>query len=142
MKTSEKDIAFRHSVSHATVNSLLQQLYQDFKVQRNFLPPHLCFDEFRSVKGVDASMSFLFLNAESGQILNILPDRRMPALIRYFMSYSRKAREAVKTDVYGYVFPLLLCRSPLFPSRQDHFLTASTSFSCSAALSIRPASIS
>ena len=71
MKTSEKDIAFRHSVSHATVNSLLQQLYQDFKVQRNFLPPHLCFDEFRSVKGVDASMSFLFLNAESGQILNI-----------------------------------------------------------------------
>ena len=92
MKTSEKDIAFRHSVSHATVNSLLQQLYQDFKVQRNFLPPHLCFDEFRSVKGVDASMSFLFLNAESGQILNILPDRRMPALIRYFMSYSRKPR--------------------------------------------------
>ena len=43
MKTSEKDIAFRHSVSHATVNSLLQQLYQDFKVQRNFLPPHLLF---------------------------------------------------------------------------------------------------
>lgn len=110
MKTSEKDIAFRHSVSHATVNSLLQQLYQDFKVQRNFLPPHLCFDEFRSVKGVDASMSFLFLNAESGQILNILPDRRMPALIRYFMSYSRKAREAVKTvcmDMYSPYFSVV-----------------------------------
>ena len=110
MKTSEKDIAFRHSVSHATVNFLLQQLYQDFKVQRNFLPPHLCFDEFRSVKGVDASMSFLFLNAESGQILNILPDRRMPALIRYFMSYSRKAREAVKTvcmDMYSPYFSVV-----------------------------------
>ena len=81
-----------------------------FTASTSIVPPHLCFDEFRSVKGVDASMSFLFLNAESGQILNILPDRRMPALIRYFMSYSRKAREAVKTvcmDMYSPYFSVV-----------------------------------
>ena len=85
-------------------------------------------------------MSFLFLNAESGQILNILPDRRMPALIRYFMSYSRKAREAVKTVCMDMYSPYFSVVHHCFPHAK--ILTASTSFSCSAALSIRPASIS
>jgi len=42
-------------------------------------------------------MSFIFLNADTGDVLNILEDRRLNELIRYFLSYSRAARHSVET---------------------------------------------
>ena len=109
-KSSEKDIASDHSVSHATVNSIIHKLYEGFIVRKNYLPPHLCFDEFKSVKSVDHAMSFLFLDAQSGKIINILPDRRKNALIKYFKSYSLKARKSVETvcmDMYSPYFSVV-----------------------------------
>lgn len=102
-KKSQQDIAESLNVSHGTVNKLLQKTYKDFIVCKNYLPKHLCFDEFKSVKKSKGHMSFLFLDAENGSVIDVLEDRRLPELIRYFNTYTKDARNAVKTvcmDMY------------------------------------------
>ncbi len=96
-KFSQNDIAEMNDVSHGTVNALLQSVYKDFVFKKNYLPPHLSFDEFRSTKDVRDHLSFLVIDGEKGDVIDILPDRRQNALITYFKSYSKAARAAVKT---------------------------------------------
>lgn len=103
-KISEKDNAKGNFVSHATVNSMIHKPDSEFKIIKNFLPPLLSFNEFNSVKSVSNHMSFIFINAENGNILNIVENRRLNHLLRYFMSYSSKARKSVETvcmDMYS-----------------------------------------
>ncbi|MGX8852981.1 ISL3 family transposase [Amedibacillus sp. YH-ame10] len=117
-KISEKDIAKNNHVSHCTVNRHLHHLYSDFHISRNFLPQHLCFDEFKSVKSVDYHMSFLFLNAESGDIVDIVEDRRLSHLTSYFMRFSHKARASVKTICIDMYIPYIQLIKACFPNAQ------------------------
>ena len=43
-------------------------------------------------------MSFIFINNENNEIINILEDRRLNQLIRYFMSYVIDNIEVTKND--------------------------------------------
>lgn len=115
-KKSEKDISLDNNVSHSTVNKILHSLYNHFKISKNYLPKHISMDEFKSVKSVDSSMSFIFINNETNEIINILEDRKLNTLIRYFMSYSRKARLSVKTVCIDMYTPYISLIKTVFPN--------------------------
>lgn len=115
-KISEKDIAKNNFVSHATVNSLLLKTYSRFIINKTHLPAHLCFDEFKSVKSVSCHMSFIFLDADTGNIVNILENRNLPHLLRFFFSYSREARMKVKTICMDMYSPYISLVKSCFPN--------------------------
>lgn len=104
-KISEKDIAKSHNVSHCTVNRIIDNFYAYYKLNVTYLPAHLCFDEFKSVKSAAGAMSFIFCDANSGQILDIVEDRRLHVLKAYFLRYTKQARAGMKTIVIDIYFP-------------------------------------
>ena len=53
------------NVSHSTVNRVINSFYEIQKPNYNYLPKHLCFDEFKSVKSASRAMSFVFCDADS-----------------------------------------------------------------------------
>jgi len=114
-KISEKDIAKNHNVSHSTVNRVIDSFYQHYKPKFNYLPKHLCFDEFKSVKSADGAMSFIFCDADTGQIVDIVEDRRLHVLNNYFMKYSKAARNAVRTVVIDMYSPYISLIKSIFP---------------------------
>lgn len=115
-KLSEKDISLNNNVSHSTVNKILHSLYKNFKIVKNFLPDHISIDEFKSVKSVDSAMSFIFTDNQTNEIINILEDRKLNSLIRYFMSYTRKARLSVKTVCMDMYSPYISLVKKVFPN--------------------------
>jgi transposase len=115
-KVSEKDIAFNNNVSHSTVNRIIDSHISHIKVCRNSLPENLCFDEFKSVKSAKGSMSFNFCNADTGEIIDIVEDRRLYSLTRYFSRYSREARLKVKNIVIDMYMPYIVLIKTMFPN--------------------------
>lgn len=114
-KISEKDIAKNHNVSHATVNRVIDSFYDYYKPNYNFLPKHLCFDEFKSVKSAAGAMSFIFCDSENGTIIDIVEDRRLHVLKDYFLRYSKKARYSVETIVIDMYSPYISLIQEVFP---------------------------
>src|SRR5690554_3599370 len=120
-KISEKDIAKIHNVSHSTVNRIINSFYDYYKPNYNFLPKHLCFDEFKSVKSAAGAMSFIFCNSDTGQIIDIVEDRRLHVLKDYFLRYSKTARNAVKTIVIDIYSPYISLIKSVFPNAKIIF---------------------
>jgi transposase len=83
------------SVSPATVQRQINQAAKQFIPHYKALPKHLSFDEFKYVKG---EMAFEYINAESGDILDIL-DRRDNLTIKnhFIVNYSLTDRQHVET---------------------------------------------
>ncbi len=101
-----EDIAKNHNVSHSTVNRIIYSFYLYYKPKFNFLPKHLCFDEFKSVKASDGAMSFIFCDYDSGRIVDFVEDRRLFVLRNCFQKYSNAIRRSVKTiiiDMYSHL---------------------------------------
>src|SRR5690625_7950617 len=75
MKTSEAQsitpIARHCVVSPATVQRVIDQTAKTFKPYYRTLPKHLSFDEFKYAKG---KMAFEYVDAETGNILDILSE--------------------------------------------------------------------
>ena len=98
---SLKHIASTYSVSTATVQRVLRS--NVFKVNKQWLPEVLGIDEFKSLKSVDSNMSVILCDIQTGDIIDIVPDRRKRYLREYFESFSKEARSMVKyitTDMY------------------------------------------
>ena len=112
---SEKDSAKRFRVSSTTVSRVLHQWQTQFKLSYRSLPEHLSMDEFKSVKSADSQMSFIFSDSTTHKIIDILPSRRLNILEDYFSSYSRTARNAVKTVVVDMNAPYYVLVKELFP---------------------------
>lgn len=91
---SEKDIDEEFNVSHNTVNRIVKNFKGEHSPNRNYLPTTLCFDKFKSVKQCEGAMSFIYCNAEMRQIIDIVPDRRLNNLKKYFLTFSSKARNS------------------------------------------------
>lgn len=115
-KISERDIAKRYNVSSSTVNRTIYGLYEMYKPNFNYLPENLCFDEFKSVKEAAGAMSFIFCDASNGTIIDIVEDRRLSSLKRYFSHYSREARARVKHIVIDMYKPYIVLIKELFPN--------------------------
>ncbi len=120
-KISEKDIAKMHNVSHSTVNRVVNSFYDYYKPNYNYLPKHLGFDEFKSVKSATGAMSFIFCDSDTGQIIDILEDRRLHVLKDYFLRYSKAARNAVKTIVIDIYSPYISLIKSVFPNAKIIF---------------------
>lgn len=113
-KISEKDIAKNHNVSHSTVNRIIESFYENYKPNYNYLPAHLCFDEFKSVKSAAGAMSFIFCDSDTGNIVDIVEDRRLNVLERYFLKYTKSARNSVKTIVIDMYSPYISLIKKIF----------------------------
>lgn len=114
-KVSEKDIGHNFNVSHSTVNRVIDSFYDEHKPNFNYLPKHLCFDEFKSVKASSGAMSFIFCNSTTGKIIDIVEDRRLHSLQKYFLRFSRAARHSVKTIVIDMYSPYISLIKIIFP---------------------------
>ena len=113
---SLKHIASTYSVSTATVQRVLRS--NVFKVNKQCLPEVLGIDEFKSLKSVDSNMSVILCDIQTGDIIDIVPDRRKRYLREYFESFSKEARSMVKyitTDMYKTYIDLGI---DLFPNAQ------------------------
>lgn len=92
---SIKSIAADCSVSSPTVQREINKTAKLFKPHHQALPEHLSFDEFKYAKG---EMAFEYINAMTGDILDILDRRTQFTIKNHFISnYSLGDRKCVKT---------------------------------------------
>jgi transposase len=120
-KISEKDIARGFNVSAATVKRTIDNYYLYYKPKKNYLPKHLCFDEFKSVKEAAGSMSFLFCDAETGRLIDLVENRRLYFLENYFRGYTRAARRSVRSVVIDMYAPYITLIKKVFPNAKIIF---------------------
>ena len=113
MDISAKTIAFEEGVSASTVNRTLDSTRCEFRNNFNFLPLHLCFDEFR---GTHNTYHFICLDADNHAIQTILPNRLKQTIFNYFMRFPAPVRSLVRTvscDLNSYYVALI---KKLFPN--------------------------
>lgn len=115
-KICEKDIAELNNVSHSTVSRIIDNAFPEFSLNRNYLPKHLLFDEFKSTKDSDGAMSFIFCDAEKHEIIDIVENRQLHQLMNYFFSFSKKARRSVKTVCIDFFKPYITLIKTVFPN--------------------------
>ena len=121
MKISEKDIASLNDVSHSTVNRILSSFKAYAQPSFMYLPQHMSFDEFKSVKSASGAMSFIYTDSLTGEIIDILEDRRLNKLIGYFMRFSKRARNSVKSIVIDMYSPYISLIKQVFPNARIVF---------------------
>ena len=120
MKISQKDIAKLNYVSSNTVSRSLEANYKDFKVNRSYLPETLCFDEFKSTKDAKGSMSFIFCDGDKNDfnIIDIVENRTLPYLTKYFKKFTYKARASVKHICIDIYKPYMSLIKDVFPNAE------------------------
>lgn len=96
----------------------MDSYYKTQKLYKNYLPKVLSFDEFKSVKSADGAMSFHLCNGLTGQTIDIVEDRRLSSLLKYFSYYSHKARNKVKFIVIDMYSPYISLIKTMFPNAQ------------------------
>ena len=102
-KISEVDIANRYRVSPNTVERIIDSYYEGQKLYKNYLPEVLSFDEFKSVKSADGAMSFHMCDGKTSKTIDIVEDRKLNSLMKYFSYFTHKARSNVmKKDKKNY----------------------------------------
>ncbi|MDF9867833.1 transposase, partial [Bacilli bacterium PM5-3] len=121
--TSLKDIAKVHNVSFNTVARVLASFSDTLPKTNmiNSLPSSLLFDEFKSVKNISGKMSFLFLDADSHKIIDIVDNRQLHNLEKYFNRYTKNARDSVKYIVIDMYKPYIVLIKKMFKNAKIIF---------------------
>ena len=114
--SSRKDIAKRHFISDTTVLRVLVARGKSCLNRFDSLPAHLCFDEFKSVKRVEGKMSFIYCDAITHGLIDILPDRKLVTLRAHFLRYSLKERSKVQSIVVDMNAGYFTLAKELFPN--------------------------
>lgn len=96
----------------------MDSYYDTQKLYKNYLPEVLSFDEFKSVKDADSAMSFHMCNGETGQTIDVVEDRKLLSLLKYFGYYSFKARKSVKFIIIDMYSPYVSLIQKMFPNAQ------------------------
>lgn len=100
---SYKDIAERY---HVTSQTILNYMDKYIDPKRRELPEILCLDEFKNLSFGKGKYACLLLNYQTGEIVDVLPNRRLDYLQYYFNHISYDERKKVKfvvSDMYeGY----------------------------------------
>ena len=109
-KISEKDIAKRYRVSPNTVERIIDSYYDTKKLYKHYLPEVLSFDEFKSA---DGTMSFHMVD---GKTIDIVEDRKLNSLLKYFSYYTHKVRSKVKLIVIDMYSPYISLIKTMFPN--------------------------
>ncbi|RZI05786.1 ISL3 family transposase [Staphylococcus condimenti] len=114
---SQKSIAESCAVGASTVARIIDKAASQI-AQKPFsaLPEHLMMDEFKSVKHVSHNMSFIYADAVTHRIVDIVPDRRLAALKTHFYRYSLAERQRVKTVSIDMYEPYMSLINEVFPN--------------------------
>lgn len=112
---SEKDIAKQFNVSSSTINRIINSL-PSYRPNFDYLPERLCFDEFKSTKDADGAMSFIYCDADTSKIIDIVEDRKLNNLIKYFSKFPRDVRNNVKNIVIDMYSPYINLIESMFPN--------------------------
>ena len=116
--TSMSEIARQKKVSVSSIYRVLKRFYKPKKINRLTLPEVLCFDEFKSVKQVAASMSFIMMDGQTKQLIDVIENRQRPFLERYFSLFPLSVRKTVKYIVCDMYAPYFSLVKKLFPTAQ------------------------
>jgi transposase len=116
MKISETDIAKLCNVSHSTVGRVIDSYHQPQKVYKHFLPEVLGMDEFKSTKKAAGAMSFIFTDLVKHEVIDIVEDRRLFSLLKYFNYFTYEARKMVKYIVIDMYTPYIQLIKKIFPN--------------------------
>lgn len=100
-------------VSPNTVERIIDSYYEGKQLYKNYLPEILSFDEFKSVKSADGAMSFHMID---GKTIDIVEDRRLNNLMKYFSYYTHNARSKVKLIVIDMCSPYISLIKKMFPN--------------------------
>ena len=117
-KISEVDIANRYRVSPNTVERIIDSYYDTQKLYKHSLHEVLSFDEFKSIKSADGAMSFHMCNGKTGKTIDIVEDRKLNSLMKYFSYYTHKARSNVKLIVIDMYSPYISLIKKMFPNAE------------------------
>lgn len=121
---SFKLIAKENNISTNTVARTALSLGTYLKPNFRFLPRHIAFDDFKSGKFSKSGMSILLVNISNHRTVDVIADRGGGSLEKYFLRYSRKAREAVMTvtvDLFSPYRPIIATAFPNALILADHF---------------------
>lgn len=115
-RISEQYMAEMSHVSTTTIRRVIDDTARSIRTRpTDTLPHHLCFDEFKSVKSVDAAMSFVCCDAETHQIVDIIEDRKQSSVIDYFLKFEPAVRRQVKTVTIDMYVPYINVIQHCFP---------------------------
>lgn len=113
---SEKQIATQTQVSIHTVRRVIDIFASSIRKRPTTLPEHLCFDEFKSTCSVKGAMSFIYCDAVTHRVVDVVKDRRLYYLKEHFYRYSRQERKKVKTICIDMYSPYIELIRQLFPN--------------------------
>ena len=99
-----------------TVSRVINQAASDVG-QSSFdaLPEHLMMDEFKSVKNVIGKMSFIYADAVSHRIVDVVADRKLKSLKDHFSLFF-ETQTKVKTVTIDMYEPYMSLIKQLFPN--------------------------
>ena len=112
---SETTIAYKNHVSHSTVNRIINKAANSRRINFNWLPEVLCFDELKSTKDATGAMSFAYLDHETGKLIDMLESRTLDYLLQHFSRYLRNVRRRVKYIVIDMYEPYVQVIKRMFP---------------------------
>ena len=98
LEASRKSIARECNISDMTVYNIQKELFEsETKRPSSKLPEYLCLDEFRSTNDVEGHLSFIYCDALTHKVIDILTNHRRATIVNHFKSrYSLKKRLKVK----------------------------------------------
>ena len=104
-------IAKNHNVSNVTVQRELNKVYDNETLYKKYLPEAICIDEFTAMK---RTMAFNFCDAKTGKTIDLVLDRKLENLIKYFRYYLKETRDKVKFVVMDMYKPYITLVKEVF----------------------------
>jgi transposase len=81
----------------------------------------LCFDEFKPTKDAEGAMNFIFADAYTHKVVDIVEDRRLYRLEKYFFRFKKEARNNIKFVIVNIYSPYISLVKKRFPNAQIVF---------------------
>ena len=106
-------IAKHHNISNMTVQRIIDKIYDNKKLYKHYLPEAICIDEFTALK---RTMAFNICDAKTGKTIDLVLDRTVDNLEKYFSYYLEKARLKVKYVVMDMYKPYIGLIKKMFPN--------------------------
>ena len=69
--TSMTEIAYQKNISVSSVYRIMKKFYRSLNPLKQSLPKTLCFDEFKSVRSVSSAMSFIMMDGDTHELLDL-----------------------------------------------------------------------
>ena len=116
---SIKSISKMYDISTHSVVRIMNQASKHLSARACIqLPEHILIDEFKSVSHIHGKMSFVFCDAETHAICDIVQDRKKQSLKIYFGYYQLSERLKVKTVTMDMYEPYMQLVREMFPNAQ------------------------